>query len=165
MCLATCSPILRDKRSAKLSFLKPGRRYVPTLQLPEATSWVTQPVSERLDGLHSMLISVLAGHQSDIDDINGWIINQAHRFGIPCPRHEGIRDMAKAKAERIKKEIAAEETAKRAEIEHQQESRRSSSLDSDHEPLDKLEVKRMEKAKRQREKLGNQEMPDYTRPR
>jgi ketopantoate reductase len=61
-----------------------------------------------------MLLEALTGKETDIDDINGWIIDQAHQYGIPCDHHEGIRDLAKARTEEIKREMEAIEAVKRA---------------------------------------------------
>jgi 2-dehydropantoate 2-reductase len=133
------------------------RRYLPTLQLSQALDWVTKEAQKTSKQIHPMLLEVATGIEIDINDLNGWIIEQARRFGIPCDRHERIMAMVKAKAERIKKEVEAVEAAKR------EKTGISRSRDSERlaEPLDKVEVKRMKKAEAQSKNLGHQTMPDH----
>jgi hypothetical protein len=140
------------------------RRYLPYIKLDQVSGWVIEVIAERGGHLHPILLEALTGRETDIDDINGWIIDQAHQYGLPCDRHEGMRDLVKARTEEIKKEMEAMEAAKRVERNSQRDTHPSRDSQSEIEPLDKLEVKKMEKAKRQREQLGNQEVPDYASP-
>jgi ketopantoate reductase len=90
------------------------RRYLPYIKLDQVSGWIVEAIAERRDHLHPMLLEALTGKETDIDDINGWIIDQAHQYGIPCDHHEGIRDLAKARTEEIKREMEAIEAVKRA---------------------------------------------------
>ncbi|KAE9365847.1 hypothetical protein N431DRAFT_472434 [Stipitochalara longipes BDJ] len=131
------------------------RRHLPTLQLHQVSSWIAKKTAKTSTQLHSMLLDAISGKETDIDDINGWIIDQAYHYGVPCDLHEGMRDLVKTKALEIRKEIEATEAAKRTEIKFRRDAHRSPDPDRVAEPLDKLEVKRMKKAEKQREKLGH----------
>ncbi len=72
--------------------------------------------------------------------------------------------MAKAKVERIRKEIEVMKATKCEKSKPQRDASRSSNSGSLAEPLDKLVVKRMKKAEEQRKNPGQQEMPDYASP-
>jgi hypothetical protein len=110
-----------------------------------------------------VFLEALTEKEANIDDINGWMIDQAHQCRIPCDRHEGMRDLVKARSEEIRKIIEAMDVAKYAEIQSQNDIHSSLDSKSDVQPLARVEVKRMGTAKRQRENLGNQEIPGMRR--
>jgi hypothetical protein len=138
-------------------------QYLPYITLAQISGWVVEWMTEHHGHFRAMFLEALTGKETVIDDINGWIIDQAHQCRIPCDRHEGMRDLVKAKSEEIRKIIEAMEAAKYAESKSQNDIHSSLDSKSDIQPLARVEVKRMGKAKKQREKPGNQEIPGMRR--
>jgi hypothetical protein len=127
-------------------------RYLPYITLAQVSSWVVEWMIEQLDHLHAIFLEALTGKETDIDDINGSMIDQAHQCRIPCDRHEGMRNLVKARSEEIRKIIEAMEAAEYAEIQSQNDIHSSLDSRSDIQLLARVEVKRMGKAIRQKGK-------------
>ena len=138
-------------------------RYLPYIILAQISGWVVEWITEHHDHFHAMFLEALTEKEANIDDINGWMIDQAHHCRIPCDRHEGRRDLVKARSEEIRKIMEAMEAAKYAEIQSQNDIHSSLDSRSDIQLLARVEVKRIGKTIRQREKLGNQEIPGMRR--
>jgi uncharacterized Zn finger protein (UPF0148 family) len=112
-----------------------------------------------------MLLNIAKGKVTEIDYLNGWIVKEGKLHNIPCPTHESIIAQVKEKAREQALKLEAEKEALReARRAQRSEESRKASNDSQTgkksewrgEPdLDKLQIKRMKKAQRQRDLLGN----------
>lgn len=56
----------------------------------------------------SMLQDVRAQRETEIDQINGWIVRRGKEFGISCPTHEKIIEMVKARRNITDKDLKLE---------------------------------------------------------
>ncbi|CZR64684.1 uncharacterized protein PAC_14582 [Phialocephala subalpina] len=121
------------------------------------------------DIVHSWVLDVAQGRNTDIDAINGWLVNRGELIGEPCPTHKAAIELVKKKTE----ENRIKEEAKGAALEAKQDFR---SISPEREPKgepsedeiygpEKLEKRRMEKLACQRENFGKLPLPEsYVKP-
>jgi hypothetical protein len=54
-------------------------RYLPYITIAQISGWVVEWMTEHHDNFHAMHLEALTGKETDIDDINGWMIDQARQ--------------------------------------------------------------------------------------
>lgn len=143
------------------------------LTLEKLTSVVIAYIEKNPDMVHSMLVDVISGKETDIDAINGWLVNRGELLGHPCPTHKAVIELVKKKTSefRIKKEeqkaaLEAKQKLESRSLERDPRAKRQQPSEEEFYGPDKLEKKRMEKLARRREKFGQQPLPEsYVKPK
>ncbi|KAL5384115.1 hypothetical protein DPSP01_005588 [Paraphaeosphaeria sporulosa] len=87
----------------------PELQYIPNVQQrfdPGRLETVVVGVANRTsDNISSMLADVRAGRQTEIDYINGWIVNKGEEMGIKCFMNFMLMHMVKGKSGMIQAEL------------------------------------------------------------
>jgi ketopantoate reductase len=65
-------------------------------------------MSRDADHSSNIVQLILLGRLSELDWINGWIVNRGKRHGIACDTNQGLMDIIKRKIDRNALEIVRE---------------------------------------------------------
>ncbi|KAE9381933.1 hypothetical protein N431DRAFT_476675 [Stipitochalara longipes BDJ] len=140
------------------------------ISLKKVTEWATHDMYNGPDDVHSTLMDMMDGRETDVKVVNGWFVKSGklHTPPVHCHTHQAMMDQVKARAVQIKKQLMLQKSDDKTKAKQRGEgnfNRLERNVGGGHERLDKVEVIRMKKEKRRKQFFGNQPIPEgYTAP-
>jgi len=135
-------------------------RHLPSVPISDVFFWLQQEETQaRKSKPTSRLLShIKAGKELDIQFYNQWLVDRGKAFGLECPTHVRMINIAYAKLEKVRLELKREEEQRQRKMDERLQKRE---MERDEYRLDKVEEIRRKKAQRQKEMLGKQSMPSH----
>jgi len=71
----------------------------------ECVNWLKRYISLKSDEFHRMTIQCFHGRDTEVEDLNGWLVDRGRLLGIPCPEHEKILNEIHLKTQQQREKV------------------------------------------------------------